>query len=488
MATFVHGIAASENIDSSGERISIAGMDISSLAIDGTLTFEHEAATGPKGEKITIKMPEQTVGKVLKAKKIFSEKDCEDDHELYFWNKCKTPYIYALGELFDDYTDAARDLAGKLRYDADHKHQNERTVINFSIEGAYIAKEGIDVTRSVARKITLTSLPCNKAAIAEMVPTPGSAKGKNDIDSLFKTETIEIELFKTEPLIFVHKAESLDLQKHADALGIEPMQKNVLSFKKPLAGGSASPAAAAKLPEPSTLAGTRLGSTKSGKAVMSHAKIHEYHGFSSQDHNDAANMHHKAATGARDPKTGSHHLDKMKLHLQATKTAEQKEGRFDRAKAAISAKSVSRHQNPSLFEKSMEAGSGMAAPGNLVGGAALAKEDLDKKMKKSEWLDRAEEEYSKWDKREDFQAFLAARLPNLTKGEIDAIGQTLALKKSLDKENFLAKLVNIKKASLWKCSTNKHSEEELCKKERCWSGYEPTPGKKPFSKGSCRKA
>ena len=34
---------------------------------------------------------------------------------------------------------------------------------------------------------------------------------------------------------------------------------------------------------------------------------------------------------------------------------------------------------------------------------------------------------------------------------------------------------------------NKHTEEDLCKKERCWAGYEPTPGKKAFSKGSCRK-
>lgn len=25
------------------------------------------------------------------------------------------------------------------------------------------------------------------------------------------------------------------------------------------------------------------------------------------------------------------------------------------------------------------------------------------------------------------------------------------------------------------------------KKTRCWTGYEPTPGKKPGSKGSCRK-
>ena len=496
MPTFVDGIAASENIDSSGERISIAGMDISSLAVDGTLTFEHEAATGPKGEKITIKMPEQTVGKILKAKKIFSEADCEDERQKYFWDKCKTPYIYILGELFDDYTDAARDLAGKFRYDSDRLNQNERTVMNFSIEGAYIAKEGIEVTRSVARKVTLTSLPCNKAARAEMVPAAGSAKGKNDIDALFKTETIEIEMFKTEPKAFRMFAPSNDMQKHADALGIAPMQKNVLPFKKPLTGGpdvATKPApsaggapSASKLPGATNNAGTQLGTTKSGKSVMSHAKIHEYHGFSGQDHNDAANLHHVAAQAAKDPKTGAHHLDKMKLHLQATKTAEHRESRFARSKTAVSAKSVSRHKNPSLFEKSMDAGSGMAAPGQLTGGAALAKEDLDKKIKKSELMTRVNEEYKNWDQREDFAVFMAGRMPHLTKGEINAIGQTLALKKSLDKEKALVKLVNAKESS-WKCSTNKHTEEDLCKKERCWAGYEPTPGKKAFSKGSCRK-
>ena len=26
------------------------------------------------------------------------------------------------------------------------------------------------------------------------------------------------------------------------------------------------------------------------------------------------------------------------------------------------------------------------------------------------------------------------------------------------------------------------------KKGRCWSGYKPTPGKKPFTKGSCMKS
>ena len=32
------------------------------------------------------------------------------------------------------------------------------------------------------------------------------------------------------------------------------------------------------------------------------------------------------------------------------------------------------------------------------------------------------------------------------------------------------------------------NDSPLTKKTRCWKGYEPTPGKKPYSKGSCRKA
>lgn len=448
MPTFIDGIAASENIDSSGERISIAGMDISSLAVDGVFTYEHEAATGPKGEKITVKMPEQTVGKILKAKKIFSEKDCEDERESYFWNKCKTPYIYIMGELFDDYTDAARDLAGKFRYDQDRLNQNDRTVMNFSIEGAYIAKEGIEVTRSVARKCTITVLPCNKAARAEMIPAQG--KSKNNIDSLFKTESIEIELFKTEPKITVVPTPADDMQKHADLLGILPMKKDVLPFKKPLTtvpGAQAkqpaapAPNAAPKLPGPTNNPGRELGQTKSGKMILSHARIHEYHGFGSADHQDAANMHHEAAQKATNPVDGRHHLDKMKLHLQAARTAELRETRFARAKTATTNKTLSMHNNPGLFRKSETAGSGMVAPSQLTGGAALAKESLEGKQK---WLTRAEEEYAKWDKRDQYRAFMKKRMPHLAEGEIDAIGKTIALKKAVDAEESLARLVKKK--------------------------------------------
>lgn len=439
--TYVDGIAAAQNIDSSGEIISIAGMDISSLAVDGVITYEHEIATNEKGEKINVKLPSQTVGKILKAKKIFSDADCEDERETYFWQKCQVPYIYVMGELFDDYTDAAKDLAGKFRYDSDKKAQNERSVMNFSIEGRYLSREGMLVTKSIARKCTITVHPCNKVAVAEMVPS-NENKG-SDLESLFKTESIEIEIYKVKELIKPDGPQ--DMKKHADILGLKPLAKNVIPFpKKPTVSGQAK--APSRLlyndPSPSKTVhtGARLGQTLSGKSVFSHTKIHEYRGFSSKDHSEAANMHYDAAQKVSGHQASKHHLDKMKLHHQAAGTAEHKETRFQSGKQR-------------MLGKSMTAGSSIGAPGELTGGAALGKESLENTGAKSwivlnrkKWRKRAEEAYQKWEKREEFRSFMKERMPHLTKGEVDAIGETLALKKNIDAEDALGKLVPMAKS------------------------------------------
>ena len=106
-------------------------------------------------------------------------------------------------------------------------------------------------------------------------------------------------------------------------------------------------------------------------------------------------------------------------------------------------------QNAEKMGKSMTAGSGMASPGTLNGGAALGKESLDKKLKKSKWLARAEEEYNSWSKKEAFEDYMAKSMPHLTKGEIKAIGQTLCLSKSLKKEKRLAKMVDGTNLNSW---------------------------------------
>jgi len=401
MGMFIHGIAASENIDSSGERISILGMDISSLAVDGVFNWEHKAD-----------QPGQIVGKVLKAKKIFSEQDCEDDVQLMFFQKCGVPYLYVMGELMDDYKESAKEVAGMFRYDADHKESNEKTVMNFSIEGAKIEKQGMDILKSIARKVTLTALPCNKAAIAEMVSTAPAKPKKNSIDELFKTEEIKAEIF--EPL-----------QKDQPKLTVAPPP-------------------------------THIGQTKSGKGILPNAKIHEYTDFDETDHRDAATAHLNMASklGETNFKMAQHHRNKGLLHNSAANTLADKKKRISSGKPTVATPAPitgpSKTGNSKLstgmpygLKKALDAGSGMAAPSQLTGGAALAKEDLAKPKKKSMWLARAEQEYGSWSKKEQFESFIAKRMPNLTKGEIIAIGQVMVLNKSMTLENAIASIANL---------------------------------------------
>jgi hypothetical protein len=441
MATLIHGIAASENIDSSGERIIIAGMDISSLEKDGVFNWEHKSD-----------QPAQVVGKILKAKKIFSEKDCENEHEKRFWEKCGVPFVYVMGELLDDYKESAKEVAGTFRYDHDHKDRDERSISNFSIEGAKINKVGMDVPNSIARKVTITVHPCNKVAIATLYPTDKKSHSKkDDIDSLFKTESTEIELFKAEDLDYGKMTLSEAMAKkedpavHAKALGVEPMKK------EDIAGTTGAPANVAQRALPMIKAGSapakpnlnivgenghKLGTTKGGHDIHSHKRVHEYGPMHPNDHLEAANMHFNAAQAARDPKTGSHHMDKVRLHMEAHKTSSRREERL--------------HPKEKLA-KTLDAGSMMAPPAGLSGGAALQSESLGGKMqntsfgmkskeKKNKWLARAEEEYQVWSKKEEFSGFMQQKLPNFKKHEIDAIGRTVALKKGMaESKKWLAK-------------------------------------------------
>lgn len=434
MATFIDGIAASENIDSSGEKLSISGMDISSLAKTGTFNWEHKKD-----------LPAQTVGKILKAQKIFKEEDCQDERQKMFWDKCQVPFVYVMGELFDEYCDSSKHLAGLFRYDHDKKDQNEHDVVGFSIEGAKIEKQGMVITRSIARKCTITESPCNKMAIAEMV---SSDQGKGDMDAIFKTEPFtQIKLFKNEPIAF--PKDERDLQKHADLLGLPPMNKSIMS--RP--GALTPPAPGGTLPAKTNNPGHHLGTTSGGQKVFSHAKTHEYTGMSSKDHTEAAGMHHAAAQGAKDAKLGAHHVGQMRMHMQAAGTAERKEARFPKARVAAGTKS---RENYFRMNKALDAGSAMAAPGQATQGAALQGESLDstkqeiwlspehKKKKKKDWAERADEEYDKWEKKEEFRSFMAKRMPHLASGEIDAIGRVVALKKAVQQETVLAKFVKKK--------------------------------------------
>ena len=175
MSTFIHGIGQCQVLDKSSELVDLKGHDITSLAKTGVFNWEHQNNS-----------PATLVGKILKAKKIFSKADCENDAELYFWNKCKVPYLYVMGELLDEYTSSARECAGQMKYSRDNP--DKAPLLGFSIEGSEIpnTRKGMVITRSIARKVTMTQAPCNAMCIAEIYENPEQkSQVKDDFDSIF---------------------------------------------------------------------------------------------------------------------------------------------------------------------------------------------------------------------------------------------------------------------------------------------------------------
>lgn len=408
--TYIDGIASSQAIDTAGEIVDIMGLDCSSL-LGAAFNYEHKSD-----------VPAQIVGKVLEFKKIFSDKDCETDRQRYYWEKVNMPFLYVLGRLFDDKKESSKEIAALFRDDAENP--TEPKMVGFSIEGAKVNKEGMTITRSIARKVTITNMPANKTCVAEMIPAKRASR--NDPDSLFKGE---IEFFNpSDKYLETLQKREKEMNKDVGTGGGAFIGSQMAMMEKAAVPGSKYPSAAAAV---GTKPLTTAGPPKFGPATKSPSK---------------------APAGA--PKAGG--IPKF-----------------------------------GPINKALTAGSGMAAPGQLAGGAALGKEDLSGKMnkagfgvgimtgrnsssvpkeqtagvsqsmnttvgktdtggmgamglaaseKKSKWLARAEQAYKTWEKREQFEKFMKSKMPHLTKGEIQAIGQTLALKKSIEAEKKMSKM------------------------------------------------
>ena len=161
--TYIDGIGTSQAIDTSGEIVDLKGIDTTSL-VGAAFNFEHKSD-----------LPAQIVGKILEAKKIFTKEDCQNERHKYYWNKCKTPFLYVMGRLFDDRQPSAKEVAAIFQDDM--AHPNEQQMLGFSVEGARLGeKKGMVVPRSIARKITITAVPANKSCVAGIVPDKKASK------------------------------------------------------------------------------------------------------------------------------------------------------------------------------------------------------------------------------------------------------------------------------------------------------------------------
>jgi hypothetical protein len=492
ICTYIDGIASSQAIDTAGEIVDIMGLDCSSL-LGAAFNYEHKSD-----------VPAQIVGKVLEFKKIFSEKDCETDRQKYYWQKLTMPFLYVLGRLFDDKKESSKEIAALFRDDAENP--TEPKMVGFSIEGAKVNKEGMTITRSIARKVTITNMPANKTCVAEMIPAKKTNRG--DPDSLFKGE---IEFFSPNDkyLEFLQKREqemAKDVGSGGGAMIGSSLAMNELE-KAAVPGSKYPTAAAAKGKPPALTIGTPKFGPINPPKPPKFTKSEMMKAAPDWQHKGAGHFHHPehGIVSVMKQPGGQFHvkhngamagLGGKKAIFNTAAEAGAHAGNYMRSVSQnkVHAPAAVNRPSPSApMNKALTAGSGMAAPAQLEGGAALGKESLDGKMKKagmmggvgiisgrtqssvpkeetagvgtainttvgksdtggmgtmglaasekkSKWLARAEQAYQTWEKREQFETFMKSKMPHLTKGEIKAIGQTLALKKAVEAEKSMSKM------------------------------------------------
>lgn len=433
--TFIDGIASSQALDTSGEIVDLKGLDISSLQ-GAAINWEHKKD-----------VPDQIVGKIVEVKKIFGKEDCENPRHVHFWGKIQLPFLYIKARLFDDKKPSSVEVAALFKDDAEHP--NEEDMLGFSVEGSKIEKQGAVITRSIARVVTLAHMPANKTCIAEMAPPKDAKIDPSDVSELFKGE---MQLFSFEPTYIQILDKKEQLKKDVGTGGgafigsqlamAEKLKKDATvapDSAKPVSGGPTTPST----PPPVTAQGISAGFTSAmGMGGIHKAEYDELEksGWSKPSINGNSMTQSHASHGelkvSKNPvgKFDIHHNDK----LVGTTNDAGKAGGFARKYASGLGK----------MEKALTAGSMNAAPGQLVGGAALGKEDLGKKIQKtsmqkkekSKWYGRADDAYKTWDKREKFREYMKKRMPHLAEGEIDAIGKVLALKKNIQAEKNLSKM------------------------------------------------
>lgn len=373
--TFIHGIAASEHLDSSGERILISGMDISSLDKEGVFNFEHQS-----------KETSHIVGKVLEAKKIFNESDCENDNHRHFWNKIRMPFIYVAGELFDGVGHkAAQDVAAMLKYDKTISDENVRKTVNFSIEGSKLQTDGGIVKKCIARKVSITILPCNKICEAEMYdPSKPSAPTKQSIfnDLFKKSEPTEVEVLSKQE------------RKYFPAL----------KEKK----AKVSPKAAFK-PTPKEVAGGITGqATREVRAP-------------------------KEFKPKKTVQAGS--VGPSEKLMPGTRIQYRKKGKMRSGASIYSDPDTWKSEASNMHKKIMK--SCGAAPSARVGTDALQVEDIKKELVKN----MCDEYFKNFKESDKLLKFLQDKLPKLSKKEIVALAKTYVYVTTKEKEKHLESLV-----------------------------------------------
>lgn len=165
----IYGIAATESVDRAGERVMLAGMDISEIRL---LNDEHQS-----------KQMFQILGSISEAKKIQTLEECTDDQQLSCWMKVKKPFLYIRGDLASEEGHPnAQAAAALIKFGL----QNPGFKVGLSVEGSTIERKGNDLTRTKVLNVSLTVKPANPDTFIFPVQNLEKSWGKIELPEQYK--------------------------------------------------------------------------------------------------------------------------------------------------------------------------------------------------------------------------------------------------------------------------------------------------------------
>lgn len=356
------GVFASEALDSSGEVLSVEGCDISTLDVDGVANWEHRGDDSPGHS------PSDIVGRVVYAKKIFTEKDCENDRQRYYWNKVELPFIYGIVRLADGAGHAAaKDLAAHVR---DHHANGESILVRYSIEGTTLrtSENKKHLLESVARKVAMTVKPCNRSAHSGILADPHAPEGFDKTPAKVEKDFLDDVLKRNE-------------HEH-------PLYTRL--------GGSVEIECSPLMAEPDL-----------GAAISKMEAVFKK--------NDEADTETEAIRERRKtPEARAPHKFKAATW---THPNGHPRCRLCGDEESFSGECKGADHDGINLKKTITAGNYNAAPGTLTGGAALQREDQTMLLRS--WANRAKAALRDWDGSDKFKKFLKFRLPEASDDFID---------------------------------------------------------------------
>jgi len=432
--TWIDGIASSEHLDSSGERIEISGVDISSLDKSGVFNFEHDSSK-----------PASIVGKIFEAKKIVKKSDCDNERHEYYWDKIKMPFIYVAGELFDgEGHEQAKEVAAMLRYDSsvrkNGKNKDIKNTINFSIEGSKLKKEGQVIKKCIARKVSITIFPCNKACEAEAMPIEDK---KDDLllSILGKNEESFCEIMKAIPKYSTSLAPVKLKQRKSPKEDYVPQSKVSATMRTGTGESESRPAKEMQIKRKFT-----------DKDAPKELKPGDRVEHRSKKMRTGAEIYNDPDTWKSDKKMKVSTKEMVEEHKKLIGVLESPSHKDDKKEAKKQKKELKGYKKKlskydSNVRKALVAGSGMAAPSAKVGVEALASEEIVKTKKKLSFTKKevmkklSEDNWKTFAKKEELIDFVCEKFPKIKPNEVLALAKTVAYYNVKKNEQELSKIL-----------------------------------------------